>query len=494
KVGVLHVMDRLSNHQGVMKPINALIQFFAGAWTILCGLSMGREGPAIHLGAAVSSGIGKWLNVPNQNIRLLVGCGTAAAISASFNTPIAGVIFAMEVVVMEYTVTTFTPIILASVSAVVTSRLFYGNEPTFNVPLLHMNSLLELPYLALMGVVLGGAAALLIFLSKQSFHICQRMTHWKRFALAGGITGALALIAPQILGIGYDTVNDVLAGQFPFLLLIIILSCKLLATSVCVGAGLPGGLIGPTLFMGASLGGIMGIAGHLAVPDYAASTGFYAIIGMAAMMGAVLQAPLAALLALLEMTSNPNIILPGLLVVVISSMIVTEVFNYKSLFLTLLQAQGLDFRSDPLSQWLYRVGISEVIDRRFIRHNSSISSHQARVLMENAPYRLLIDDAENTPFALMPTADMARYVSQMENKPIDERPDGKDTFDLLEIPANRKNLAEIDLQATLRDALDLIDEKEVGALYINRITTPKIKRVYGIVTRKDIERYYSTKK
>ena len=494
KVGVLHVMDRLSNHQGIMKPYNALVQYLAGAWTVLFGLSVGREGPAVHLGAAISSAIGQWIKVPHQNMRLLVGCGTAAAISASFNTPIAGVIFAMEVVITEYTVTTFTPIILASVSAAITSRLFYGNEPSFSVPPLHLNSLLEVPYIALMGLVIGCASALFIYLTERSFFYSQKIALWQRFTLAGGITGALAIIAPQILGIGYDTVNDVMTGQLPLYLLITILCCKMIATSACIGAGIPGGLIGPTLFMGATLGCLMGIAGEFILPDYAASTGFYAMIGMAAMMGAVLQAPLAALLALLEMTSNPNIILPGMLVVVISSMIVTEVFKLKSLFLTLLQAQGLDFRNDPLSQWLYRVGIREVIDRRFIRHNASISFHEAHVLMENSPYWLLIDGKENTPHALMPMADMARYVNQMEDKPADERPHEEDTFNLLEIPANRKDLAEIDLQSNLREALDLIDEKEVGALYINRVTAPLIKRVYGVVTRRDIERYYSSKK
>jgi len=218
------------------------------------------------------------------------------------------------------------------------------------------------------------------------------------------------------------------------------------------------------------------------------------MIGMAAMMGAVLQAPLAALLALLEMTSNPNIILPGLLVVVISSMIVTESFRFKSLFLTLLQAQGLDFRNDPLSQWLYRVGINEVIDRRIIRHNAEISFQEAHSLMENAPYWLLVDNDEGKPTALMPTADMARYVNQIEEGSAEHLPGKTQTFNLLEIPANRKDLADIDLQATLREALDLIDEKNVGALYVHRISAPTIKRVYGIVTRKDIERYYSTKK
>ena len=164
KVGVVHVMERLNYHQGYITVKSALIQFVVGVTTVVTGQSAGREGPAVHLGAAFSSLMGQWMRLPNNSIRTLVACGCAAAISASFNTPISGVIFAMEVVMMEYTIAGFTPIVLAAVSAAVVTQLVYGSEPAFNVPALTMNSFLEIPWILVIAVIIGISAALFIHL------------------------------------------------------------------------------------------------------------------------------------------------------------------------------------------------------------------------------------------------------------------------------------------------------------------------------------------
>ena len=145
KVGIVHIMERLNYHQGYISFRSAMVQFVSGVTTVITGQSAGREGPAVHLGAAFSSLLGQWMRLPNNSIRTLVACGCAAAISASFNTPISGVIFAMEVVMMEYTIAGFTPIVLAAVSAAIVTQAVYGTEPAFSVPALTMNSLLEIP-------------------------------------------------------------------------------------------------------------------------------------------------------------------------------------------------------------------------------------------------------------------------------------------------------------------------------------------------------------
>ncbi|HAP53266.1 MAG TPA: chloride channel protein, partial [Marinobacter adhaerens] len=162
KVGIVHVMERLNYHQGYISMRSAIVQFISGVATVVSGQSAGREGPAVHLGAAFSSLMGQWMRLPNNSIRTLVACGCAAAISASFNTPISGVIFAMEVVMMEYTIAGFTPIILASVSAAIVTQAVYGTEPAFNVPALTMNSLTEIPWILAIAVIIGISAALFI--------------------------------------------------------------------------------------------------------------------------------------------------------------------------------------------------------------------------------------------------------------------------------------------------------------------------------------------
>ena len=153
RVGVVHVMERLSRHQGYLPTRNALVQFFGGILALISGQSGGREGPAIHLGAASSSLLGQAFELPNNAMRTLVACGTAAAIAGSFNTPIAGVIFAMEVVMMEYTIGSFIPVIISAVVSTLLMHYFIGNEPAFFVAPLHLQSLMEIPYIALAGIV-----------------------------------------------------------------------------------------------------------------------------------------------------------------------------------------------------------------------------------------------------------------------------------------------------------------------------------------------------
>ena len=228
----------MHTHYGVLPLRNALLQFIGGAFALATGQSGGREGPGVHLGGAINSLLGQRLGLPNNSLRILIACGTAGSIAAAFNTPLAGVIFAMEVIIAEYTVVGFIPVILASVSASAISQLLSPKGAVFNIPELGLGSLLEMPYIILLGILCGISVTLFIKVSKQA----SRLSHWPvavRFALAGLLTGSLALAVPQILGIGYDTLNDVLQGQVAVQALLIIASCKLLATAVSCGVGMP---------------------------------------------------------------------------------------------------------------------------------------------------------------------------------------------------------------------------------------------------------------
>jgi CIC family chloride channel protein len=215
KVGVVHVMERLNYHQGYITFRSAVVQFVVGVGTLLTGQSAGREGPAVHLGAAVSSLMGQWMRLPNNSIRTLVACGCAAAISASFNTPISGVIFAMEVVMMEYTIAGFTPIILSAVSAAIVIQAVYGSEPAFSVPALTMNSLLEIPWILAVAVVIAIAAASFIHILSWA----NRFNHRPillRVIIAGLLMMPFAAVIPEVMGLGYDTVSLAILGELPF--------------------------------------------------------------------------------------------------------------------------------------------------------------------------------------------------------------------------------------------------------------------------------------
>jgi CIC family chloride channel protein len=488
KVGIVHIMERLNYHQGYISLRSAIVQFVCGVLTVVSGQSAGREGPAVHLGAACSSLMGQWMRLPNNSIRTLVACGCAAAISASFNTPISGVIFAMEVVMMEYTIAGFTPIILAAVSAAVVSQVVYSSEPAFSVPALTMNSLLEIPWILVIAVIIGVAAALFIKLVDVMGRFHQRPV-LLRLCIAGLLMVPFAVLIPQTMGIGYDTVNDTIHGHLGFWLLLIAGIAKLLITSTTIGLGMPSGVIGPTVFMGATLGAAMGLIGAKISPELASSVGFYAMLGMGAMMGAVLQAPLAALMALMELTRNPNIILPGMLIITTSSLVTSEAFGRKSLFLTLLKSQGLSYQNSPVIQALRRVSVAAIMDKSILRIQRRLTPEQARKILKSEPKWLVIDGSKG-PTSLMPAVDLARFLEDSEKRLKTENRTLPEQIDLMNIPANRRNLTPVQYQATLEEALYEFDNSNAEALYVQRHVAPMIQRIYGVVLKSDIDSYY----
>ncbi|MEE2730995.1 MAG: chloride channel protein [Pseudomonadota bacterium] len=490
RTGVTYVIERFNLYQGAISWRSLLVQFFGAAATLIGGLSMGREGPAVHLGAAGGSLLGQWARLPNNSVRILTGCGCAAAISASFNTPIAGVIFAMEVIMMEYSISTFIPIILASVVGASLTRAVYGHEPAFNIPTVQMGTLLELPFVVICGVIIGCLAAALIYLSLRFYQHTHRLGVGWRFFLAGLVTAACGYLAPEILGVGYDSVNAALVGSLTVTALLFIMSLKLLATSACVGAGLPGGVIGPALFIGAMAGGLFGELGQALLPEDANIT-LYVLLGMAGMMAATLEAPLAALMALLELTFEPNIIFPGMLVVVISSLITTQVFRQRGIFQGFLEAQGIALNVSPLAQHLHRVGVAAVMDRNIRRVNQHLSREEADDILKKQPNWLLIEK-DGLPSHFMPAAELAMHLANLDQAKPKEgaAPTDGASINLLEIPAKRDNVTPVLLSATLHEALQAMKKADVSAVYVRRMSAPNIYRVFGVVRKQDIEHYY----
>jgi len=504
QVGVGHVIERMTFHQGYLNWRNALVQFLIGGLTIASGQSVGREGPGIHLGSAASSWLGQKLNLPNNSIRVLVGCGTAAAISASFNTPLAGVIFAMEVVMMEYAVSSFIPLILASVSAAIFSRIVFGDDVAFVVPAVDLQSLWEIPNFILLGLVIGVIASSFIKGTSVLTHRTEKWSSWLKCSVAGTLVGILALGAPQIMGIGYDTVNAALHGNLTLQILVIAFVGKLMATIICSGLALPGGAIGPSMFIGAMAGGIIGSLAAIVLPDYASEYAFYSMVGMATMMSAILQAPLTALMTLLELTNNPNILLPGMIAVVVSNLVVSQVFKQPSIFHSQLRAKGLELRINPLSQYLRSVGVAGLMERKLSIHEKFIEYDEAEKLLATTPRWILVRE-DKIPVSLLAANDLARYILELKEKKAEEDASAQKeadkntetpiekTIDLLAIPAERQDIASVYLQANLEEALDTMEREKVDAVYVFRTTAPTTDKIYGILTKERIESHYSYK-
>ncbi|NNC54578.1 MAG: chloride channel protein, partial [Pseudomonadales bacterium] len=321
-------------------------------------------------------------------------CGAAAAIGASFNTPIAGVIFAMEVVIMEYTVIGFIPVILAAVSATTLSQLIFGNAPVFNVPDMSMASYWELPYLALLGSACGLAA--LLFMRIQLF--TQKLRNVPvlfRFTLAGLLTGTLAIFIPGIMGIGYDSVNAALSGNTQWQWLLALCLAKIIASAVSNGVGMPIGIVGPSLFIGATVGGCLGYLGSALQPDLSSGVGFYALLGMGGVMGALLSAPLAAIIAILELAHTPEALLPGIIVIVIATLCTDQIFGQQSAIAAVLQRQGINLNTHPVEQALNRIGLSAVCDRNIERIDRHMNNAQLHRIASEEPRSIIVQPSDD---------------------------------------------------------------------------------------------------
>ena len=341
QVGVVHVLNRLQTPGGErLPPRNLITQFLGASVAIVAGHSVDREGPAVHIGAAGANLIGRGLRTTAEEDYTLAACGAAAAIAAVFDTPLAAVVFVIEVLKVRYQVSRILPVIVAAVVGAVAARLASGVDPVLAATPLTSHSIWELPYLTLLGVTTGVVAAAFIGLCEGVAERTRALPCRVTFPLAGLCTGLLGLVTPQVMGISQDTLSQLLGAELGLGLALTLVVTKATASAVSVGLRVPGGLIGPTLFIGGALGSVFGLLlAQLGVLE-ASSPGFYATIGMVAMMGATLRAPLAALTALLELTANPNIILPGMLAVASAELTNRLFLGKESVFESLLKIQS----------------------------------------------------------------------------------------------------------------------------------------------------------
>jgi CIC family chloride channel protein len=479
KVGVAHVIDCENNHHGHLPLKNAVVQFFAGALSIISGHSAGREGPGIHLGAALNSVVGRALKLPNNSLHIMVGCGTAAAIGAAFNTPLAGVIFAMEVIMMEYTIASFTPIVLAAAAGTVVSRIAYGPEPAFSVPVVTMHSLWEIPYIILLGAIAGVCAALFIAIQKQCLDRFSSTHYWLKVSIASLLTGCVAVLVPEIMGTGYDTLDKALLGEIGFMLLLVIVATKLVVTSVCSGLGIPFGIIGPSMVIGGCLGGAMGMLGLHTMPDLSSSASFYVLLGMGAVMGAVLNAPLAALTALMELTYSPTILMPAMLAIVTANLVNTQLFRQRSFYDAVLHHQGILVTNNPLKQALKRVGVASVVNPKTHETGPLIGQEELNEIRKSDIDWLIVNhDAQSTLLDWQKVQDHLDEEPQKSEKEIH----------LLELPVTQRKLVPLHAHATLHEAWNELHNRKANALYVSGFvgTSP----VSGIITERDIETYF----
>jgi CIC family chloride channel protein len=308
---------------------------------------------------------------------------------------------------------------------------------------------------------------------------------WQTWGLLGVCTSITSIYLPEIMGIGYDSVNAWLQGEVVFGLALTLLFAKLFLSGWAAAMGFPGGLIGPSLFMGAAIGVIMGQLSSYFIPNYPINIGFYAMLGMGAMMASVLRAPLAALMALLELTANPNIILPGMLAIVIASLTVSEIFHLPSIFRI---QTNLAVNHNPVCQLLRNTWVGQVMTQNVNTTSRLINLESAQLMLRQKPAWIYIESEQQ----LLSSTDLARFIENHIETINDEKAHSTDSnhfeIDCLLLPGNREMVKSISLMANLQNALDLMQQHHIEWLVVHR--DEQFNNVVGIISREMIEQYY----
>ncbi|MDA8621846.1 chloride channel protein [Psychrosphaera sp.] len=361
RLGIPFVLHRIKAHYGNMPFWNTANQFVGGILALASGFSVGREGPSVHIGASGASYFGRWLRLPHNAVRTLTACGIAAGISASFNTPLAAVIFVMEVVLREYKIHIFIPVMLASSAGSIITQAVFGQHiefaqlSVFTLPGSHY------PWLILLGIILGVSAYIFNTNLMRIIRTFRYVNMFPRLLLAGVLTAIVGYFVPEALGDGTSAINQAMISPTNLELLVILLISKLFLTLVAIGLGIPGGIIGPVFGLGVLIGLIVANLVMLIDPSIH-FMGTYAVLGMSGLMAASLHAPLAALVAVVELTNNPAAITPAIIVIASAYITSSQGLKNRSIFLQQLDFQGLMYQTPPATTVLEKIGVLAEMD------------------------------------------------------------------------------------------------------------------------------------
>lgn len=399
--GVPEVMAAVVENGGIIRSRVVIIKALASAICIGSGGAVGREGPIVQIGSAFGSSIGQFFHIPRHKLRILVGCGAAAGISATFNAPIAGLMFALEVILGEFAIHIFTPIIISSVLAAVTTQMILGDEIAFSVPAYQLVHPIELVNYIILGSILGVIAVVFTRMLYKAEDLFDEIPipEYLKPVIGGLIIGAMGIFAPRSInsdpaffGVGYEAITNALINNLPLLMLSLYFVAKLVATLLTLGSGGSGGIFAPSLFMGAMIGGVLGHGAHTLFPNLTASPGAYALVGMAAMVGGTTHAPLAAMLIIFEMTRDYAIILPLMLATGIST-VVASLIDGESIYTLKLSRRGLRIRRDTDISILERIQVQEALAEKY----DSVSV--------NTPMRDIVELFKDSQFHDLPVLD-----------------------------------------------------------------------------------------
>ena len=394
--GVADVMESVALRSGAISLKAGLGAAAVSAASIGVGASVGREGPVVHLGATLSSLVATRLRLSRSQAVTLLGCGVASAVAASFNAPIAGVFFALEVVIGHYALSAFAPIVIAGVIGTIISRVYFGNFPAFIVPDHSLVSFWEFPAFALLGVVCALTAIIFLRSAAVATDIAAKIPVAPYLKTMGGgfCVGVIALAFPEVMGVGYEATDKALNGKYELAILIALVAAKVAATAISVGAGFGGGVFAPSMFMGAMVGGAFGMIATQIFPDLSSGHAAYTLVGLGAVSGAVLGAPISTILIVFELTADYALTIAVMVAVVIASVITQQVMG-NSFFTWQLERRGVNIRGGRETGLMAITKVENVMSLKFTPVMQGLNINGVREKLLTAPHGELFVVDEN---------------------------------------------------------------------------------------------------
>ena len=467
---------RVATQQSTIRHRVTFLKALVTSFLIGSGASLGREGPIVQIGASMGSSLAQLFRLGPELRRVCLACGAAAGIAATFNAPIAGTLFAVEIILIDIEIAHISHIIISSVIASVMGRLFWGEFPAFKVGLFQLSHYSELSVFLLVGLVAGFVSIGFVRLIYATGNVFSRLKipDWTKPAVGGLCLGLIGCKVPYIFGVGYETINLALADALILKTAVLILLAKIVATSCCIGSGMSGGIFAPSLVLGSTMGAIVGIVADLLFPELSLTPKDYALVGMGAVVAGTTLAPITATLTIFELTNTYQVILPVMIACIASAIIVRVFFGYSVYELTLLK-QGINIGRGHDIGILRNLQAKDFMTREVntLTESMSLIEVMDRAVKAAYPHFVVVDN-QGRLSGFLALRDLRPYVNEFE-----KFKNGKTAADIM-----TRNVITLSIDDNLERALHLFQENCISSLPV--IDPGNGKQVVGLFKRDDL--------
>lgn len=475
--GVPEVMQAIILQNGKIRPRVAFVKALASSISIGSGGSVGREGPIVQIGASLGSSVAQFFRISGDRMKTLVGCGAAAGIAAAFNAPIAGALFAVEIILMDFAFAQLSPIVISAVLATVISHHFEGNFVAFQVPDYQLIHSAELIFYAILGAFSGIISYLFIkvlYFSEDVFDNRLKMPEYLKPCLGGLLIGIIALTFPQIMGVGYDSINDALHGNLLWQITFMLIFVKIIATSLCLGSGASGGIFAPSLFIGAMLGCSFGSFIHQHFPDISATPGAYALVAMGGLVAGTTRAPITAIIIVFELTNDYNIILPLMITCIIST-IVSSKLSRESIYTLKLILRNIHIKEGTEINLMKSLFVRDIYSKDYesINEKEKFSDIVNIVLEHKSPYFIVVSKDDDL-VGMIAFNEIKEYLLKKE--------DFKGLIVARDVAT--QDIATVNLDDHCQTVLDKMKASNVSCLPV--VASEGSRKILGVVWKNDI--------